>query len=99
LKEKKRVVEISKLHKSPKYKELLTNDKKCLFYTNITNIEIFHKLHEIIHGVRNRFHKKVPVVKRNKKTPLKRGRHRCLDSKDELLLTLIKLRLGLLFQD
>ena len=83
--------------------DLLKNDKKCAFYTNIPKIMLFDQLHDIVKNfVRNRFHCKVSVPVKTKvkcTTPKKRGRHRVLDSKDEFLLTMMKLRLGLLFED
>ena len=103
MKEKKSNVIESKKEKKPLYQELLKNDQKCLFYTNIPKLELFNKLHEIMKGfVRNRFHRKASVsvnLKNKHVTPKKRGRQRVLNSKDELLLTMMKIRLGLLFED
>ncbi len=103
MKEKKSIVQMSKDIKQPLYMDLLKNDKKCIFYTNIPKLKMFHVLHDIIQPlVRNRFHRKIPTKSYSKlkcNTPKKCGRQRTLDSKDELLLTLMKLRLGLLFED
>ena len=87
----------------PLFKTLLKNNKKCLFYTNISSLELFHQLHDNVKGfVRSRFYAKKRTLANplNKvHTPKKPGPDRKLNSVDELLLTLLKLRLGLLFED
>jgi len=87
----------------PLSETLLKNNHKCLFYTNIPSLQLFHDFHDIVKGfIRNRFSHK---TKTNSKlinklhTPKKPGRTRKLPSADELLLTLMKLRLALLFED
>ena len=102
MREKKSVVEMSKNIKKPLYTELLKDDKKCIFYTNIPKLKMFDAIHDIVKPlVRNRFHRKSLIKKSKVKcaTPKKCGRQRILNSKDEFLLTMMKLRLGLFFED
>ncbi|XP_057297916.1 uncharacterized protein LOC130628892 [Hydractinia symbiolongicarpus] len=78
------------------YKEIITSDKKCNFYTNINNREAFEYFHDAIKPhVCQRFHH----TKSEKNQLKKFGRTRKLYSKDEFLLVLTKLRLGVLFED
>ncbi|XP_065675917.1 uncharacterized protein LOC136073911 isoform X2 [Hydra vulgaris] len=87
------------------YKKLLTNDKKCNFYTNIPSLKVFHILHDLIKPIVHRpFSYKTemkcsPKKNPHKITPKKHGRCRKLCSQDEFLLVLMKLRLGLLSND
>ena len=83
------------------FEKLITSDKSCLFYTNIDKIALFDLLHDKI----------APLIRRRsgtsdtrehrqfKSTPKKFGPDTRLSSKDEFLLTLMKLRLGLLTTD
>ena len=102
MKETKNVINKAKEMRKPFYLELLKTDQKCSFYTNIPQLKLFDTLHDIVKPfVRNRFHRK-NVTKKSKvkyATPKKCGRQRVLDSKDELLLTMMKLRLSLFFED
>ncbi|XP_066915155.1 uncharacterized protein [Clytia hemisphaerica] len=87
----------------PLSETLLKNDKKCLFYTNLSSLKIFYKIHDNVKEfVRSRFYSKRQTnhfVIPKFHTPKKPGPSRKLTSSDELLLTLMKLRLGLLFED
>ena len=81
----------------PLHSKILTNDKSCSFFTNFDKLELFHKFHDILSPlVRRRFQ---PVSQTQTKrqfitTPKKMGKERKLSSKDEFLLTMMKLRLG-----
>lgn len=102
MKTKKNVVKAST--RKHFYKDILKNDKKCLFYTNILTLDAFYGIfNEVKSFVHNRFHRKqklvVPVHSVKKCTPCKSGKPRILDQRDEMLLTFMKLRLGLLFED
>ncbi|XP_065665774.1 uncharacterized protein LOC136087229 [Hydra vulgaris] len=84
------------------YEVIIRNDKLCNFYTNISSIKLFHKLHDfLLPFVKRRF--KSTLVSNAKRTLQKHhkqiGRARKLCSKDEFLLVLMKLRLGSLYQD
>jgi len=86
---------------APVYKKLL-NKKNCSFYTNIDKLELFFKLHKCIAPlIRRRYQQKSENTStRNfKVTPKRMGPKPKLDSIDEFLLTLLKLRLGLLTKD
>nr|XP_047130218.1 uncharacterized protein LOC124810063 [Hydra vulgaris] len=95
------IEQLKKNLKEPIFKKLL-NENNCKFYTNIAQIELFHKLHDKI----------MPLIKRRlpqnsdnvcprlfKLTPQKMGPKTKINSIDEFLLTLMKLRLGLLNKD
>lgn len=103
---------LNMLHKSvnncscklPLYKSLLKSDKKCDFYTGIITLKLFEHLHDIITPlVRRRWRgvKKTStgIFRNFKKIPKRFGPARKLCSKDEFLLFLMKLRLGLLNED
>ena len=84
------------------FHNLITDDEKCLFYTNIPNIKMLNHIHDIIKPhVKRRFSLQPRKIstKISKHSPVKKGPERKLSSKDELLLTLMKIRLGLLFKD
>ena len=88
--------------KKPKglYTTLLT-DKNCKFFTNLKNLSLFNHLHDYIAPhVKRRYYANAPEPTRQfLKTPTKIGPDRKLCSKDEFLLTLMKVRLGLLNTD
>lgn len=84
--------------------QLLTNDSDVDFYTGITSRLTFEKLHKIISSyVNTRWqgisHISTKVKRKFTKTPKRFGPERKLESKDEFLLTLMWLRLGLLKKD
>ena len=85
----------------PMYEKLLASDEKCTIYTNIDKVELFNVLHsKIAPLIRRRFdYVKDQETRRFKTTPKKFGPDTKLESKDEFLLTLMKLRLGLLGKD
>ena len=80
------------------YEKLLASDEKCSFYTNIDKVELLNVLHsKIAPLIRRRFdYVQDQETRRFKTTPKKFGPDTKLESKDEFLLTLMKLRLGLL---
>ena len=85
----------------PLHSKILTNDKSCNFFTNFDKLELFQRFHDIIAPlVRRRFR---PVsetqTKRQFITTPTMGKERKLSSKDEFLLTIMKLRLGLQTMD
>ena len=82
----------------PMYEKLLASDAKCTFYTNTDKVELFNVLHtKIAPLIRRRFdYAKHQETRQFKSTPKKFGPDTKLESKDEFLLTLMKLRLGLL---
>ena len=87
----------------PLHKRLL-NDKNIRFYTNLPSMELFNALHEYIAPfVKRRFKGasclSTKMKNRFARSPKKFGPKRKLESKDEFLLTLVKLRLGLLVND
>ena len=87
----------TELNKS-QFEKLITSHKNYFFYTNIEKIASFDLLHEKI----------APLIRRRsgttgirehrhfKSTPKKFGPDTKLSLKDEFLLTLMKLRIGLL---
>lgn len=81
-------------------KTVLSNDQKCKFYTGIPTVEAFNIIFDIVQGKTDHIHYwKGP---RKNCNPLKykvHSRFRKLSKKQEFVLTLMKLRLGLLFQD
>ena len=80
------------------YVKLLASDEKCTFYTNTDKVELFNVLHAPL--IRRRFdYAKDRETRRFKTAPKKFGPDTKLESKDEFLLTLMKLRLGLLGKD
>ena len=85
----------------PMYDKLLVSDEKCTFYTNIDKVQLFNVLHiKIAPLIRIRFdYAKDQETRQFKITPKKFGPDTKLESKDEFLLTLMKLRLGLLGKD
>ena len=82
----------------PLYSKILTNDKSCNFFTNFDKLELFHKFHDIIATLVRRRFRPVSQTQNNRQfitTPKKMGKLSKLSSKDEFLLTMMKLRLGL----
>ena len=86
-----------------KSEELIINDKYTQFFTGINTASLFTKLHNYIAPfVRRRWRGlkcTVNAVRHFKHSPRKFGPKRKLNSMDEFLLTLMKLRLGLLNRD
>ena len=84
--------------------QLLINDAKCEFYIGIQKITVFEKLSNILSPLvrlRWRGTKKTTTgnVRKLKKQPKLFGPRRKLHCKDEFLLMLMKLRLGVLNKD
>ena len=87
----------------PLYKTLL-NEKNISFFTCLPSIDVFKVIHDFVAPSVKRRWKGVSMLstkvkKRFSKSPKTFGPQRKLGSEDELLLTLMKLRLGLLFRD
>ena len=87
----------------PLYKTLL-NEKNINFFTSLPSIDVFKRIHDFVAPSVKRRWKAVSMLsakvkKRFSKSPKTFGPQRKLGSEDELLLTLMKLRLGLLFRD
>jgi len=88
----------------PLHVQLLDNDKNVKFYTGIDSVEIFKSVHDIIAPfVRQRWRgisNTATALKRKYKIlPKRMGPVRKLDSKDEFLMLLMRLRLGLMVKD
>jgi hypothetical protein len=87
------------------YSQLLTTDKMVRFYTGLPKKTVFDHLFDYVRPKVSKMHywrgsSTTPEVDLTKKSPRKkRGRGHILELKDELLLTLMKLRLGLLTSD
>ena len=83
------------------YEKLLASDEKCAFYTNIDKVELFSVLHAKPAPLsRRRFdYAKDQETRRFKATSKEFGPDTKLESKRGFLLTLMKLRLGLLGKD
>ena len=85
--------------KNPLHSTLLKNDSDVKFYCGLNTLSSFEQLHNyIVPYVQRRWKgaKRTNSVRRNIITGKKRGPNRKLPSSDELLLTLMKLRLALL---
>ena len=85
-------------------KLLLTSDEKVNFYTGVKSLKLFEKIYSNVQPfVRRRWSgitKTVTKLKRNfSKPPARMGPNRKLNGRDEQLLCLMRLRLGLLSQD
>ena len=96
-----KIKEMENEKKQPFWKKILSS-QNCSFLTNIDNIELFHTLHDKVAPLvrrRYRYKDESQPTRLFQETPKKMGRERKLDSKDEFLLTFMKLRLGLLNQD
>ena len=88
----------------PLYQKLLTNDDNVKFYTGFPNKDCFNNCYDVVKDyVRRRWagakHTKTVLQRKFSKTPKRMGRSRVLDGKDEFLLCLMRLRLGLLGKD
>ena len=88
----------------PINEKLLKTDKNCDFYTGIRSIKEFNVLHDIVSPfVKRRWRgvKKTStsILRKYKSKPKSFGLQRKLSSKDEFLLMLMKLRLGLITGD
>ena len=85
------------------FKTIITTDKKCNFYTNVSTIKLFHILHDCIQPLvyRGFYKNNVNTFYRtkNNRTPKKSGPTRKLCSQDEFLLVLMKLHLALFNKD
>ena len=85
--------------KKPLHSTLLKNDSDVKFYCGLNTLSSFEQLHDYIVPYVQRHWKgakRTNSVCRNIITGKKRGPNRKLPSRDELLLTLMKLRLALL---
>ena len=82
-------------------KKLITSDKNSLFCTNIDKIALFSLLHKKIAPLIRRISGTTDTreYRQFKSTPKTFGPDAKLSSKDEFLLTLMNLRLGLLTAD
>ena len=91
----------------PIHKKLLITDEKSVFCTGFETYELFTKLHDFIDPfVKRRYHdyknslQCVLKLKRNFiNSPKKMGQKRKLESKDEFLMMLMKLKLDALLKD
>ena len=96
---------MAKLNKTKvSHVNLLTTDGDVRYYTGVPNKETFYAIHEsVAKYVRKRWKGKsslsTKVKRKFTKSPRKFGPQRMLCSEDEMLLTLIRLRLGLLRKD
>ena len=90
--------------KLPLYSQLLKTSKDCEYYTGVTNLSLFQNLHDfIVPFIRRRWRGVSLTSKRLKrqfcKLPKGMGPARKIHSKDEFLLLLVRLRLGLREKD
>ena len=85
--------------KIPYNQKVLVSDSKCEFYTGIQTLAMFNKLHDIVKPYVKRRWRGLKLTTSHKTSSKKFGPKRKLPSKDEFLLTLMKLRLGLLNED
>ncbi|XP_065675752.1 uncharacterized protein LOC136091960 [Hydra vulgaris] len=85
------------------YRKILDTDENVLFYTGIQNKEIFNAIHNIVFPVIRRkwngSYTKSIINRKFKKFPNKLGAKTKLCTKDEMLLTLMKIRLALTEKD
>ena len=98
-----RIKNLEKQLDLPLNEKLLKDDKTCNFFTNLDTIQLFNALHEKISPLVCKRYSSSRTTDQSRRhfkvTPQKMGRKRKLVSKDEFLLTLMKLRLGLLSTD
>ena len=85
----------------PMYEKLRASDEKCAFHTNTDKVELFNVLHaKIAPLIKRRFdYAKDQDTRRFKTTPKRFGPDSKLESNDEFLLTLMKLRFVFLGKD
>ena len=78
------------------YKKLIKSDQKCNFYTNISSKSLFEALFKVFspYARRSYTNNANGCSQRNNV-----GRKKLLSSIDEMLLTLMKIKLGLSFED
>lgn len=79
------------------------SDKEISFFTGLPSLKMFEALHAYVAPFVNKrwkgYSQVVNKVRHFVRSPKKFGPGRKMNSKDEFLLTLMKLRLGLLYQD
>ena len=81
------------------YSRLIKSDKKCSFYTNIGSKALFEALFKVIWPyAKKRYNPDTEKQTKNKKKKAG-GRNKTLSGIDEMLLTMMKLKLGLFFED
>ena len=99
--------EIASLKRRPSLVEtLLTSDAKAKFYTGLPSITLFDKLFKFLFPMatkmrywRGKMNTSTQIIRKYKRSPKKCGPRRKLSAKEELFLTLMKLRLGITGQD
>ena len=92
----KKICKLKEKLNQPIHKKNL-NEKTCNFFINLESVEL-HKLHDVVAPlVRRRISLPQEIQEKQQfvATPKEMGRERKLPSKDEVLLTLMKLRLDL----
>ena len=97
----------TKKHHRIGYDQILKNDKKIKYYTGLPSREVFNLLYDYVHpkvekmaywrGTKHVIGSK--RIRKFIKSPKKFGPSRKLSIKDELLMVLMKLRLGLMNED
>ena len=100
----KQQVKDIKLEKQSHFNTIIQNDSDITFFTGFLNLELFNKIHNFVEPfVKRRWRglKSVSIGGKRlfNRSPKKFGPARKLSSVDEFLLTLMKLRLGLLNRD
>ena len=103
---RKKIMEMNRVCKCKQslHEKLLTGDKNVLFYTGIEKKKTFDKLYDFVKPFVRRRWKGIQststrLVRKFKSVPKRMGPERRLDGKDEFLLCLMRLRLGLLGKD
>ena len=84
-------------------KKILTSDKNVLFYTGIKNVNTFDKLFNFVKPLVKRKWRgpnvNTAIIRKFKKSPKKLGPKPKLSAREEFLMCLMKIRLGLLQED